>query len=107
MYRLCITGANIDVLSSGNIYTLLDELNEKLSAFMPSYSEEVVLGTAEIKQMFPAPRDYVGTCLPSCSLLQSIQLLRSRLAAPCTPLQVLLLVLSSRLASSNELRSSA
>ena len=35
-------------------------LQATLSRFMPSSSEEEIIGTAEVKQFFPGPRDFDG-----------------------------------------------
>ncbi len=50
------TAAGIEAITHNNIYGLVDNLSDNLSKYMPSYEEEVVTGTAEIKALFPSPR---------------------------------------------------
>jgi translation initiation factor IF-2 len=55
----------LTTLSANNVYGLVDMLTATLSQFMPSVTEEEVLGTAEVKQFFPGPRDFDGSFLRS------------------------------------------
>ena len=46
----------LTAITHNNIYGVVDALGEHLSQYMPSVTEEVVTGTAEIKALFPTPR---------------------------------------------------
>lgn len=56
-----IADGKLTILSANNVYGLVDMLQATLSRFMPSSSEEEIVGTAEVKQFFPGPRDFDGT----------------------------------------------
>jgi hypothetical protein len=71
--------ANLTTLSANNVYGLVDMLTATLSQFMPTVMEEEVLGTAEVKQFFPGPRDFDGLS----SLLSTRSLRVCHCAAAC------------------------